>query len=122
MRPRLAILLAVVVTGTTFLVDAAYARDADARGPVLAQQGDDLTGQEDEAEGQEGQGGEGEGQGDPGAETGAGGETEGGASTEAGPPWTYQMARISLALLVPLAAGIALTYYRLVARRQRGEV
>jgi hypothetical protein len=40
---------------------------------------------------------------------------------EAGPPWTYQMARISLLLLVLLVLGMAAVYYRLVVKRQRGE-
>jgi hypothetical protein len=41
---------------------------------------------------------------------------------EAGPPWTYQMARISLALLALLLLGMGAVYYRLVVKRQRGEV
>jgi hypothetical protein len=117
MRARLAILLALV-TLVTMATGVAHARDGVG---VWAQEGDP-TGQEEEAEGQEGQGQEGEGQGGAEAETGAGGETEGGESTEVGPPWTYQMARISVVLLVMLALGIGLIYYRLVAKRQRGQV
>ncbi|CAN5541374.1 hypothetical protein BH24ACT26_BH24ACT26_20390 [soil metagenome] len=120
MRARLAILLAFVgfVTASPLpLIDVAHARD----GVVLAQEGDP-TGEDNEAEGQEEQGGEGEGQGGAEAETGAGGQTEGGESTEVGPPWTYQMARISVVLLVGLALGIGLIYHRLVMRRQRGQV
>ena len=120
MPPRLAVLLAAILVGAPSLLIAASA-PAHARAVVLAQPGDP-TGAEDEAEGQEGQGGEGEGQGSSEAETGAGGETEGGASTETGPPWTYQMARLSLLLLVLLAGGIAFLYYRLITRRQRGQV
>jgi hypothetical protein len=41
---------------------------------------------------------------------------------EAGPPWTYQMARISLLLLALMLLGMGAVYYRLVVRRQRGEV
>jgi hypothetical protein len=41
---------------------------------------------------------------------------------EAGPPWTYQMARISLLLLALLLLGMGAVYYRLVVKRQRGEV
>lgn len=41
---------------------------------------------------------------------------------EAGPPWTYQMARISLLLVALLFLGMGAVYYRLVVRRQRGEV
>jgi hypothetical protein len=47
------------------------------------------------------------------------GQEEGGG-TETGPPWTYQMARITLVLLVLLAVAIGLLYYRLVVRRRRG--
>ena len=103
---------------------AVLAAPAQADPVVLAQEGGgDPTGQEEEAEGQESQGGgEGEGQGGAEAETGAGGEAEGGASTETGPPWTYQMARLSLVLLALLVAGIFLLYYRLIVKRQRGEV
>jgi hypothetical protein len=113
---RPAILLALVLVVTALAVFPAPAATADDL--VVAQ---DPTGPEDEAEGQEGQGGAGEGQVTAEAETGAGGQTEGGG-TEAGPPWTYQMARLSLVLLVALALGIGLMYYRLVARRQRGEI
>ena len=41
---------------------------------------------------------------------------------EEGPPWTYQMARISLLLIALLLLGVAATYYRLVVKRQRGGV
>ena len=41
------------------------------------------------------------------------------AEEEAGPPWTYQMAWIVLALLLLLGVGIGLMYWRLVASRQR---
>lgn len=40
---------------------------------------------------------------------------------EAGPPWTYQMARISLLLLALLLLGMGAIYYRLVVKRQRGQ-
>jgi hypothetical protein len=43
------------------------------------------------------------------------------AAEEEGPPWTYQMARISLALLALLALAIGGAYYRFVVMRQRGE-
>ena len=123
LRARLAILLAVALVHAPLVLVGTLAAPAHARDVVLAQEGGgDPTGQEEEAEGQESQGGEGEGQGNPGAETGAGGETEGGTSTETGTPCTYQMARLSLVLLVLLVAGIFLLYHRLIVKRQRGEV
>jgi hypothetical protein len=86
---------------------------------VLAQQG----GEDTQVEGQEGQDEGGGGQDDPEAETGASkGETEDASTEETGPPWTYQMAWITLALLVLLALGLASSYYRLVISRRRGEV
>lgn len=67
------------------------------------------------------QGGEEQQNQDVEGETGAGGQTEGGApEAEAGPPWTYQMARLGLVLLVLLGAAIGLWYYRLVVVRARG--
>jgi hypothetical protein len=46
---------------------------------------------------------------------------EGGGQTETGPPWTYQMARITLVLVAFLGLGLGLLYYRLVVRRRRGD-
>ncbi len=122
LRARLAILLVVALIHAPLVLVGTLAAPARAGDVVLAQEGGDPTGQEEEAEGQESQGGEGEGQGSAEAETGAGGETEGGASTETGPPWTYQMARLSIILLALLLAGIFLLYHRLIVKRQRGEV
>ncbi len=107
--------LAVALVPATAL--AATSRSED---PVFAQEG-----REPEAEGQdpdeEGRTEEGEGQDEPEAETGAGeGETE--EAEEGGPPWTYQMARISIALTVLLALGMGYLYYRLVVVRRRGEI
>jgi hypothetical protein len=48
-------------------------------------------------------------------------EEEGGGGTETGPPWTYQMARITLVLVGFLGVGLGLLYYRLVVRRRRGD-
>jgi hypothetical protein len=42
------------------------------------------------------------------------------AAEEPGPLWTYQMARMSLGLLVVLFLGMGFWYYRLVVKRQRG--
>ena len=40
----------------------------------------------------------------------------------AGPPWTYQMARISLVLLALIFLAMAGAYYQFVIKRRRGEV
>ena len=99
------------------------AEGVDAQDP--ADQGDQpIEGQEGEAEGQEGQDqpGEEEGQSEPEAETGAGqGETQE-AAEEAGPPWTYQMARLGLLMLLGLFLAMGALYYRFVVLRARGEV
>jgi hypothetical protein len=59
-------------------------------------------------------------------ENGAGAEDEEGAEgpveEEEGPPWTYQMARLSLAALVLLGAAVGAAYYRFVILRRRGYV
>jgi hypothetical protein len=116
MRSRLAVSLLILLLGAALLppqIAAAGPGERDA----LAQ-----VGPEEETEGQEGtQEDSGEGQGGAEAETGAGGETEEGEG-ETGPAWTFLMAKLSVALLVVLAGAIALFYYRLVVRRQRGEV
>ena len=57
-----------------------------------------------------------------GARDVGGGKGKPAASPSPGPPWTYQMARISVVLLVLIIAAVALLYYRLVLARQRGEV
>ena len=49
-------------------------------------------------------------------------DSEGGGAAETGPPWTYQMAKITLVLLVLLGLAIGAIYYRLVVRRRRGDV
>ena len=41
---------------------------------------------------------------------------------EVGPLWTYQMARMSLALLLVVLLGAGYWYYRFVVRRRRGEI
>lgn len=74
-------------------------------------------GQEQDVE-QEGGEGEGEVESEGGAEEG---QTEE-AAEEEGPPWTYQMARFSVAMLLFLGLGIGAAYYRFVVMRQRGEV
>jgi hypothetical protein len=73
--------------------------------------------QEQQEDVEEGPGGKEETESEVGTEEG---QSEG-AAEEEGPPWTYQMARISLALLALLALAIGGAYYRFVVMRQRGE-
>jgi hypothetical protein len=42
------------------------------------------------------------------------------AVTETGPPWTYQMGRMALALTALLGLAIIRMYYKLVVSRQKG--
>ncbi len=104
MRSRFS-LIVLVLLGCLFVTAPALADP----GLVIAQEDAETSG-EDEG---------GQGQGDPEAETG----TEEGASqeatTETGPPWTYQMARISIVLLILVALAIGRLYYKLVSSRQR---
>ena len=121
MRSRATVILLVLFLATVAGVVASPAALASPDGIVVAQQ----PNEDQDTQGGEGQDqGEGEGQDNPDAETGASEEeTEEGTSAEAtGPPWTYQMARISLVLLVFMALGLGYLYYRLVVRRSRGEV
>lgn len=106
MRARSALLLALLIALFSFqALPVAFAQD-DTGG----------TEQDGAQSDQEGEGG----QGEPEAETGAGeGETEGAAEEEEGPPWTYQMARITLVLLILLFLAMGLLYWRLLASRQR---
>lgn len=104
MRARTAILLALL-----FALISAFAV------PSVAFAQDDTGAQEQQGEtDSEGEGGA----GDPEAETGAGGDEEAVAEEE-GPPWTYQMARITLVLLLLLFLAMGLLYWRLLASRQR---
>lgn len=73
--------------------------------------------QEEESEGQT-QGGEGQKEEDTQVEPG--GEDAGAeGAVEEGPVWTYQMARIILAMLVFLLVAIGALYYRMLYRRQK---
>ena len=103
MRTRLAIFIALVaMLGSLVLtVPLAHAKP----GVTFAQE-DDGGGGSDSENG----GGQGEAEG--------GGES-GGAAEETGPPWTYQMARISLALLFLTLLGVGFAYYRFVATRRK---
>jgi hypothetical protein len=116
-RIRRTLVLLVLLTGAVgWSLPAPHAAAADV---VLAQDPnteEDVVGQEEEAEGQEGSGG------GTAEESGADeGETEG-AAEEAGPPWTYQMARLGILLVVVMILGVGFAYYRFVVRRQRGAV
>ncbi len=115
MRSRPAVLLLLLALITTLFLGA-----APAGAVVLAQQ----PGEDAETGGDAQDQGGGAGQDDPDAETGANeGQTEEGTSAETtGPPWTYQMARITLALLVLLALGLGYLYFRLIVSRRKGEV
>ena len=104
MCTRLAILIALVaMLGSLVLtVPIAHAKP----GVTFAQEDGGGGGSDSENGG--GQEGEAEG----------GGES-GGAAEETGPPWTYQMARISLALLFLTLLGVGFAYYRFVATRRK---
>lgn len=124
MRTRLATLMALILVSAAALWAGSAARaddgHASTRSLVFAQEtgedpGEANVGEEEEAEQT---GGEEEDQG-AAEESGAGEEETGGAADETGPPWTYQMARIALALTVLLGLGIALMYRKLVGTRQR---
>ena len=118
MRARAIFATAVLLAAS--VVGAAAASGAPSRGAhVLAQQ---TSGNEAQSQGQESSNKNGQGQGSAGAESGAAGDTEGGSSTQSDVPWTFQMARLSIVLLVLLLGAIGLFYYRLVIKRQRGEV
>ena len=117
MRSRTAVLFLLLA----LVVNVAFVATPTALGAVLAQQPNEDTGTTGgDAQDQ----GEGAGQDDPDAETGASeDQAEEGTSAEAtGPPWTYQMARISLALLVLLAIGLGVLYVRLISSRRKGAV
>jgi hypothetical protein len=124
MRTRLATLAALILVSVAALVGGSAARADDrlasARLILLAQETGEDPGEANVGEEEEAQqtGGEEEG-GGAAEESGAGEEETGGAGGETGPPWTYQMARIALALTVLLGLGIALMYRKLVGTRQR---
>ena len=82
-----------------------------------------VIGEEDESQGSEDTEGGESGQSDEEAETGADeGETAGGESAEEeGPPWTYQMARIGIVLMLLVMGLIGFLYYKMIVLRQRGE-
>ena len=62
----------------------------------------------------------GKGQKDPEAQTDPGkGDKAAEGEEEEGPPWTYQMARLTIGLILLLAVGIALMYRRMIGVRQK---
>ncbi|MGH2729349.1 MAG: hypothetical protein ACRDJI_01945 [Actinomycetota bacterium] len=101
MRARLVSLLLPAVLLSAISMPVVHA------GPSLAQQDEENSKGGDQKAGTE-----------KGADEG---ETDSTATEEEGPPWTYQMARISLAILALLALAIGGAYYRFVLMRQRGE-
>jgi hypothetical protein len=110
MRARiLQVLLLVAVLGAV-MVPASAVIAAPRHRVVLAQ--DDTDTEEGESDDSGG-----EGQDDPEAETGA--EDEAPVEEETGPPWTYQMARMSIGLILLLVIGMALLYRRLIGGRQK---
>ena len=108
-RTFLALLLVTLVSTAVLAPSIAHA------GSVLAQQ--EGTENENAEGGDEGGGGQSEAD----AETGAGEEeAEGAATEEEGPPWTYQMAKISILLVLVFLIGMGVLYYRLIGSRQGG--
>ena len=115
MRSRLAIVLSLVLLLGCFVSVGAPSASATI---TLAQQ----PGEDAETQGGETGDEDGAGQSDPDAETGADDSQQEDAVVEEGPPWTYQMAWITIALLLLLGISLVLLYYRLVAQRRKGEV
>lgn len=128
MRRRMALLFALaLLLGGTALAEAALADVVLAQEVGEGEGGSDIGGEEGSQqseggvnEGDEGDDQESGGQDEPEAETGSGADQTEEAVEESGPPWTYQMARISLASLALLGLAIAGAYYRFVVVRQRG--
>ena len=113
MRKRFATLLVLVLIALPVaLVASSHAAGAASRGTVvLAQEGD----KSDDSQGQDA-GKEDQGKSDAGASEDAP------AAEEEGPVWTYQMSKILIGLLVLMAIGVGLAYYKLVVQRQRAGV
>jgi hypothetical protein len=114
MRARRALFTALVLALTAIapLAHAApipLAQDAE-EGNEGGEQGDAGTDTGEEAE-----------TGGADAETGAGEDEQAPpAEEEEGPQWTYQMSKITLAMLLLLFLAMGALYYRMIARRQRG--
>jgi hypothetical protein len=114
------LLLVLSATGSIALAPAHAATKVAAQSTSESDDsGGDPTGPSDEGSGGETNNKGGSGQSDPSAETGADKGEEAPATAEAGPPWTYQMARLALGLLLLLGLGIFVAYRKLVMGRQR---
>ncbi len=122
MRTRLALLLALAATATAMaaLVPVAHASTNQVLAQDTTDEEEPAVGEEDATEGEETGGDEADsGSSDEEAETGSGEEGTGEAAAETGPLWTYQMAKIVIALLVLIALAIGGAYYNFVHKRQR---
>jgi hypothetical protein len=111
MRIRKLLTIAVLFGAVAGLVGVEVAWAGS--GVVFAQVGEEEEVSQEEAD----QGGR--GQGDPEVETDPGAGEESAQAEEEGPPWTYQMARLSLGLILLSALGLGWLYYRMIASRQR---
>lgn len=115
MRSRRAVLLVLAVLTASFVAalhPAAFAGELTVAQEQDSEGSDSETGTDTDTD---------EGSGRTDAETGANEDqvVEGESEAEEGPPWTYQMARMILVLLVLMAVGIGGLYWRLVVQRQR---
>lgn len=116
MRTRSAVLLVLAaLLSTLFALRAPLAHASDV---VLAQESE-TEGSDQGDESDSGATDEDEGSGSSEAEVGSNEGQSDPAAEETGPPWTYQMARMIVALAVLMALGIAFLYWRLVVQRQR---
>ena len=115
MRVRLAAALSLIVLCFVLPISVASAGTV-----TLVQEADPegVIGEEDESTGGEGAE-EGSGQSGADAETGAGADEQEAAVEEEGPPWTYQMARIGIVLMLIVGLLMGALYYRMIASRQR---
>ena len=103
MRVRLSALLLAALAGSITLVVVVPSAHAAMN---LAQTSDD-EGEVTETDEEE-----------AGAPAGEGEE----ATEEEGPPWTYQMARIGIVLMLLVGGLIGLMYYRMIVQRQKGGI
>ena len=103
MRVRLPIVVALAATIGAFPLLSASALASTSQGSTAAAQDAIVLAQD--------QGG-----------TEGGGESEGGESADQGPPWTYQMARIAMVLLVFMALGVFAAYWKFVHARKKSGV